>query len=166
MRFTGDGRTAFHAGYGIGYVRIPFQIVSAFSSNPPGIASVSFVSSTVENPAAGTLNVQTPRPQSLSLVNATFHPSEVQSFSAIIERDIMRGSVLQVGYVRSLGRKAQVGIDANQVCQQAHPSRATVLRLARPRRRLTITPMPKPRLPFTWPHFRRLRASIPRLERL
>jgi len=112
---TGDGRTSFHAGYGIGYVHVPFQILNNFSSNPPGIASVSYTSGTFENPTAGAAVVQAPRPQGLQLTNVNFRPSAVQSFSAIVEREVARNSVLQAGYVGSLSRDARVNIDANQV---------------------------------------------------
>jgi len=67
-----DGRTSIHAGYGIGYTRIPFQIVNAFGSNPPGVTSVNFTSGTIETPAAGALSVSIPRPQGLTLVNTDF----------------------------------------------------------------------------------------------
>jgi hypothetical protein len=112
---TGDGRTSFHAGYGIGYVRIPFQIYNTFAQNPPGVASVNFTQGTFENPTGGAaLTVAAPRPQPLTLTNPKFHPNEVQSFSAIVEREVVRGSVLQAGYVGSLSRKGQVAIDSNQ----------------------------------------------------
>ena len=111
---TGDGRTSVHAGYGIGYVRIPFQILSNFSSNPPGVGSVTYTTGTLENPTAGAVVVAAPRPQSLTLTNPKFMPSAVQSFSAIVERELLRGSVLQVGYVGSLSRRGRVTIDSNQ----------------------------------------------------
>lgn len=111
---TSDGRTSVHAGYGIGYVHIPFQILNNFSSNPPGVASVNYTTGTLENPTAGAVTVAAPRPQGLQLTNPKFQPSAVQSFSAIVERELLRGSVLQVGYVGSLSRRGRVNLDTNQ----------------------------------------------------
>jgi hypothetical protein len=124
---TSDGRTSIHAGYGIGYVHIPFQILNNFSSNPPGVNSVSFKSGTLGNPTAGTAVVQVPRPQGLQLTNIRFRPESVQSFSAILEREVMRGSVFQVGYVGSLARQGRVNIDANQVRPVSAPFSASCL---------------------------------------
>ena len=124
---TSDGRTSFHAGYGIGYVRIPFQNLKNFTYNPPGVASVSYKSGTFENPTAGTAVVQVPRPQGLQLTNTRFRPEAVQSFSAIVEREVLRGSVLQAGYVGSLAREGRVNIDANQVMPVGAPFSDTCL---------------------------------------
>src|SRR6266702_8985739 len=124
---TSDGRTSFHAGYGIGYVHIPFQILNNFSSNPPGVNSVSYKSGTFENPTAGTAVVQVPRPQGLQLTNTKFRPETAQSFSAIVEREVMRGSVLQVGYVGSLAREGRINIDANQVKPVSAPFSSSCL---------------------------------------
>jgi hypothetical protein len=118
---TSDGRTSFHAGYGIGYVHIPFQILNNFSSNPPGVATVNYTTGTLENPTAGAVTVAAPRPQGLQLTNPQFKPSAVQSFSAIVEREVLRGSVLQLGYVGSLSRRGRVNIDTNQVLPTSTP---------------------------------------------
>ena len=118
---TGDGRTSVHAGYGIGYVHIPFQILNNFSSNPPGVATVTYTSGTLENPAAGAVVVQVPRPQSLQLTNTNFRPSKVHSFSAVVERELTRGAIVQVGYVGSIARQGRINIDANQVKPTSTP---------------------------------------------
>jgi hypothetical protein len=119
---TNDGRTSVHAGYGIGDTRIPFQIVNAYGSNPPGVTSVNFVEGTFENPApASSLTVAVPRPQGLTLVNLKFRPSQFQNFSLIVEREVVHGAIFQVGYAGSLGRYLHEGIDANQVLPTSTP---------------------------------------------
>jgi hypothetical protein len=118
---TGDGRTSIHAGYGIGYTRIPFQIVNAFGSNPPGVTSVNFTSGTIETPAAGALSVSIPRPQGLTLVNTDFRPSQFQNFSLILEREVVRDGIFQIGYAGSLGRYLHEGVDSNQVLPTSTP---------------------------------------------
>ncbi len=65
--------------------------------------------------------MQVPRPQSLQLTNTKFRPNSVQSFSAIVEREITHGAVLQVGYVGSLARDGRVNIDSNQVLPTSTP---------------------------------------------
>ena len=118
---TNDGRTSIHAGYGIGDTRVPFQIVNAFGSNPPGVTSVNFVSGTLEQPAVGAQQVSAPRPQGLTLVNLKFRPSQFQNFSLILEREVVRGAIFQIGYAGSLGRYLHEGIDANQVLPTSTP---------------------------------------------
>jgi hypothetical protein len=118
---TNDGRTSVHAGYGIGDTRVPFQIVNAFGSNPPGVTSVNFVSGTLEQPAAGAQQVSAPRPQGLTLVNLKFRPSQFQNFSLILEREVVLGAIFQIGYAGSLGRYLHEGIDANQVLPTSTP---------------------------------------------
>ncbi len=119
---TGDGRTSVHAGYGIGYTRVPFQIVNAFGSNPPGVANASFIAGTFEAPTAGGAVVAVPRPQSLTLVNPDFKPTQFQSFSLIFEREVVHNGVFQAGYAGSVGRHIRVGIDRNQVLPTSTPS--------------------------------------------
>lgn len=119
---TGDGRTSVHAGYGIGYTRIPFQIVNAFGSNPPGVANASFIGGTIESPTAGGAAVAVARPQGITLVNTNFKPTQFQSFSLIFEREIVHDGILQAGYAGSVGRRIRVNIDANQVLPTSTPS--------------------------------------------
>jgi hypothetical protein len=119
---TGDGRTSVHAGYGIGYTRIPFQIVNAFGSNPPGVANAHFIAGTIETPTSGGAATSTPRPQGLTLVNDHFKPSQFQSFSLIFEREMIRNGIFQIGYAGSVGRRLRVGIDTNQVLPTSTPT--------------------------------------------
>lgn len=117
----GDGRTSVHAGYGIGYTRIPFQIVNAFGSNPPGVANASFISGTIENPTASGATVIVPRPQSLTLVNTNFKASQFQTFSLIFEHEVVANGIFQIGYAGSVGRHLKANIDANQVLPTSAP---------------------------------------------
>lgn len=119
---TGDGRTSIHAGYGVGFTRVPFQITNAFGSNPPGVANASFISGTIANPLTGGAAVSAARPQSLTLVNTNFKPTQFQSFSLIVEREVVHNGVFQVGYAGSVGRHIRVGIDQNQVLPTSTPS--------------------------------------------
>jgi hypothetical protein len=119
---TGDGRTSIHAGYGVGYTRVPFQIVNAFGSNPPGVANASFIAGTIESPTSGGAVASVARPQGLTLVNPNFKPTQFQSFSLIFEREIVRNGIFQAGYAGSVGRHIRVGIDANQVLPTSTPS--------------------------------------------
>lgn len=116
---TGDNRTSLRGGYGIGYTRVPFAIINAYGSNPPGISNVSFTSGTFENPAgSGPLTVQAARPQSLFVIPTgsylKFKPAQVQSFSLSLQREVIPNAIFELAYVGSLGRDLRVNIDNNQ----------------------------------------------------
>lgn len=119
---TGDDRTSIHAGYGIGYTRVPFQIANAFGSNPPGVANASFISGTITDPTASGATVNVPRPQSLTLVDPNFTPTQFQSFSVFVEREVVRNGIFQFGDAGSVGRHIRVGIDRNQVLPTTTPT--------------------------------------------
>ena len=116
-----DGKSSIHGGYGLGYMRVPFRITDAFGSNPPGVASASFISGTFENPAAGTQAVSAPRPQGLSVVNTDFRPSQIQSFSLILEHEVVPNAIFQVGYAGSVGHRLRVDTDENQPLPTTSP---------------------------------------------
>lgn len=115
---TKDNRTSIHGGYGVGYTRLPFQIVNAFGQNPPGVQSVTFPYGTISQPSGGAALAIVPTPIPLTLVGPDFKPTQVQNFSLIVEREIVRDAIFQVGYVGSLTHHIQVGTDQNQV----HPT--------------------------------------------
>jgi hypothetical protein len=117
---TNDHRTSVHAGYGVGYTRVPFQITSAFGSNPPGVTNENYISGTLENPTA-TAAISVPSAPALQLVNTNFRASQIQSFSLIIEREVFRDAVFQVGYAGSEGRHLRAGSDQNQVLPTTTP---------------------------------------------
>ena len=118
---TSDGKTSVHAGYGIGYTRVPFQITSAFGQNPPGVTSGNASFGTIEDPTAG-VQANAPAPLALQLVNTNFRPSQVQNFSLIVEREVFKDAIFQVGYSGSLSRHLRAASDINQVLPTSTPA--------------------------------------------
>lgn len=110
-----------HAGYGIGYTRVPFQIVSAFGQNPPGVTSGSAVAGTLADPTVD-IQANVPSPLALQLVNLNFRPSQIQNFSLVVEQQLARDIIFQVGYAGSQSRHLRAASDQNQVLPTSTPA--------------------------------------------
>jgi Carboxypeptidase regulatory-like domain/TonB-dependent Receptor Plug Domain len=123
---SNDKRSSIHAGYGVGYTRVPFQITSAFGQNPPGVTSGNSIAGTLEDP---TVDVQAnvPAPLALQLVNTNFKPSQVQNFSLILEQEVFRDAIFQIGYSGSQSRHLRAGSDQNQVLPTSTPALSNCL---------------------------------------
>ena len=124
---TPDGKTSLHGGYGTGYTRVPFRITDAFGSNPPGVQNASFISGTLTNPTAGVAQANVARPQGLTVVNTDFKASQVQSFSLIVERELVHNGIFQVGYAGSQGHHLRADTDQNQPLPTSTPYSASCL---------------------------------------
>jgi hypothetical protein len=118
---SNDRRTSIHAGYGVGYTRVPFQVTSAFGQNPPGVTNGNAIAGTLEDP---TLEIQAnvPAPLALQLVNVKFRASQVQNFSLILEQEIFTNAIFQIGYSGSQSRHLRAASDQNQVLPTSTPS--------------------------------------------
>jgi hypothetical protein len=116
-----DDRTSIHSGYGVGYTRVPFQITSAFGQNPPGVTNGSAIAGTIQDPTVE-IQANVPSPLALQLVNTNFKASQVQNFSFIVERQLFRDAIFQVGYSGSVSRHLRAGSDQNQVLPTSTPA--------------------------------------------
>jgi hypothetical protein len=121
-----DPLTSVHAGYGIGYTRVPFQITSAFGQNPPGVTNGNAIAGTIEDPTVD-IQANVAAPLALQLVNTNFKPSQVQNFSLIVERQVFRDAIFQIGYSGSQSRHLRAGSDQNQVLPTSTPALAGCL---------------------------------------
>ncbi len=119
---TGDGKTSLRAGYGVGYSRLAVEaIYNAFGQNPPYTQSANIQSGTLENPTSGTASGATP--QSLDAVGPKFTPTQLQSFSATLERQLFPSAVLSVAYAGTLFRHQDTfGYDQNQPLRVTAPT--------------------------------------------
>ena len=119
---TGDGKTSLRAGYGIGYSRLAVEaIYNAFGQNPPYTQSSNIQSGSLENPTAGLATGVTP--QTIDAVGPTFTPTQLQSFSATVERQLFPSAVLSVAYAGTLFRHQDTfGYDQNQPLSVTAPS--------------------------------------------
>ena len=108
----GDGSTSLRGGYGIGYERNFGNVTFNVIQNPPNYAVVSIVSGVdvptmpvfTDNagPLAGTGTKALP-PTSLRAVNQNLATAYSQFWSAAIDRQVMRNSVLSFEYAGSKG---------------------------------------------------------------
>jgi hypothetical protein len=122
---TGDGKTSIRAGYGIGYSRLAVEaIYNAFGQNPPYTQSSNVNLGTLENPTAGTATGLTA--QTINAVGPTFTPTQLQSYSLTIERQLFPSAVLSVAYAGSQFRHQDTfGYDQNQPLRVTAPSQQT-----------------------------------------
>ncbi len=119
---TGDGKTSIRAGYGIGYSRLAVEaIYGAFGQNPPYTQSSNINSGTLENPTSGTATGATP--QSLNAVGPKFTATQLQSYSATVERQLFPSAVLSIAYAGTLFRHQDTfGFDQNQPLRVSAPT--------------------------------------------
>jgi hypothetical protein len=105
---------------------VPFQITSAFGQNPPGVTNGNATFGTIEDPTVG-VQANVPAPLALQLVNTNFKPSQVQNFSAVVERELFKDAIFQIGYSGSQSRHLRAASDQNQVLPTSTPAVAGCL---------------------------------------
>lgn len=95
-QLTSDGKTAIHGGYGIGYTQVALQNTVILLPNPPFTQNIAITNSLMSNPGAGTTGAASV--QSLQAVGYDFRAGLIQSFSLILQREIVPHGILSVGY--------------------------------------------------------------------
>lgn len=118
---TSDGRSSIHAGYGVGYTRVPFRIQSAFGQNPPGVTNGRAIAGTFEDPTAD-IQANVATPLTIVMVNPNFRASQVQNFSLILEQEVFHDAIFQIGYSGSQSRHLRSASDQNQVLPTTTPA--------------------------------------------
>ncbi|MCS6952959.1 MAG: TonB-dependent receptor [Bryobacteraceae bacterium] len=112
---TGDGRTSFRAGYGIGYERNFGNVTFNVIQNPPAYAVIALTAGvdlpmipiTVDNagPLAGSTGTKALPRVSLRNVDADIRTAYAHFWSASVEREVSRGLVVGLDYSGSKGQK-------------------------------------------------------------
>ncbi|MBL8213765.1 MAG: carboxypeptidase regulatory-like domain-containing protein [Bryobacterales bacterium] len=128
---TGSGKTAIRGSYGIFYDRIIGATTSSVDGNTPGFAqaTTSFPNQTAgadnristltpamypQQPAAPVLIPPANRNISVIVFGDNLRSGYMQQFSFNIQREVLRNTVLDVGFVRTRGTKLFTWLDMNQ----------------------------------------------------
>jgi hypothetical protein len=122
---SGKGKTVVRTGWGLYYDQPVTNIVSPLGSNPPFVGSVTFTS-TAQRP----LNIDLASPYSLpgggpaifnaNMVDPHLHSGRVMQYNLNIQHE-MFGTVFQVAYVGSQGRRLRIVRDVNQGINSVRP---------------------------------------------
>jgi hypothetical protein len=125
----GDGRTAIRGNYGIYYDRTMGSVASGIDSNTPGFTQqvpvfpnqvagsdirYSDAYSLPQRPANPQLTLPVTRSTNIRLMNPDLRTGYVQNYSLNIQHEIMRNTVIDVGYVGNRGVKLYMNRDLNQ----------------------------------------------------
>ncbi len=124
---SGNGTTSVRGGYGVGYSRRALaQLNASYGQNPPYVKSANVLNSLLSNGTVGT--PKAPTTQSLSIIQSSYTPVQVQTYSLTVEHQLAPSTVAHVAYVGSLGRHLSVsGLDENSPLPVAAPSAVNCL---------------------------------------
>ena len=119
----GDGKTSVRGGFGIGYSRVPFSNYSSLN-NPPFITNVNLINGTLTNPAFGSqaAAITGSNLNFIGPANALYKPTQLDTWSLTIERELIQHSVLSVAYVGSAAHNLNGSFDYNSPLPVAGPS--------------------------------------------
>ncbi len=109
---TGQQKWSIRAGYGIGYYRVQGNDIYGMVGNPPNGGVVQVFNPLLSDPAAGKAGAQ--NPVSLTTLDYTYKNPMVQTYSLDVQREIVPGTVIDVGYVGTQGRHLDRARDINQ----------------------------------------------------
>ncbi|HEX4168095.1 MAG TPA: carboxypeptidase regulatory-like domain-containing protein [Bryobacteraceae bacterium] len=109
---TGQGKWAIRGGYGIGYYRVQGNDTYSMVGNPPNASVVSVFNPSINNP--NTAQPGAPQPISLNSLAEDYRVPMIQTFSFDVQRELMPGTLLDVGYVGTRGTHLERAINLNQ----------------------------------------------------
>lgn len=109
---TGQGKWSIRGGYGIGYYRVEGNDTYSMVSNPPGAQLVTVFNPLLDNPASGTAGAL--RPIALNALDPIYNVPYIQTYSLEIQREIVPGNAISVGYVGTRGNHLDRARNVNQ----------------------------------------------------
>src|SRR5215475_8152992 len=125
----GDGRTAIRGNYGIYYDRTMGAVASGVDSATPGFTQqvpvfpnqtpgsdirYSDVYPSPQRPADPVLTLAATRSTNIRIINPNLRTGYVQNYSLNIQHEIIRNTVIDVGYIGNRGVKLYMHRDVNQ----------------------------------------------------
>ncbi len=119
----GDGKTSVRGGFGIGYSRIPFSNYSSLN-NPPFVTGANLINGTLSNAAFGS-QVSPITSSGLNFIgppNNLYKPTQLNTWSLTIERELFRRAVMSLAYVGSQAHNLNGSFDYNAPLPVRGPS--------------------------------------------
>jgi hypothetical protein len=112
LRLNSQGTLSLHGGYGIGYTQVGMFQTSGLLSNSPYVSTPSFSNTQFSNPAGGATNP--PGLLSLSGLDNTYQPTQIQSWSLTLENEIVPHGILTMAYAgQAANHIFSSGVDRN-----------------------------------------------------
>jgi hypothetical protein len=108
----GNGRTALRGGFGIFYDRIRTDTLSTTAANPPFDRSATVFDGNIDNPTGGAARSF---PPSIAGIRSTLPTPRITSFNLGIQHELLRGTILTINYVGTLGDNLTRSVNINQL---------------------------------------------------
>jgi len=109
---TASGKWSIRGGYGVGYYRVEGNDTYRMVGNPPGARLVSVFNPLLDNPAAGQAGAL--RPIAVNSLDPVYEVPMIQTYSLDIQRELLPGTALTVGYVGTRGTHLDRARNINQ----------------------------------------------------
>jgi hypothetical protein len=99
-RLTNDGKTSIHGGIGMGYAQVGLMQTDNLLSNIPFVQQPTYNATEFTNPSGGGTGAipNAPGLNSMSATSSDYRPATIRNFSLTIEREVIPGGVVAVGY--------------------------------------------------------------------